>query len=330
MHSNKHFVSVLWGSIFLCAAAAVLSLCLGSICISPVGIIRELAGGGMTSNIIKYSRLPRTLACMTAGAGLAAAGAVLQQVLANKLASPSIIGINAGAGLGVTVCCALGVFSGWMLSLSAFFGSLITVALISVFSGKGGISKTTVILGGVALNSILNAASESITVLNPDVSIMTSEFRVGGFSSVSSSRLLPAAALIILALIVLFTLFNELDILGLGDENAHAVGLPAKKYRALFLCLSALLSGATVSFAGLLGFVGLIIPHLVRRLIGSESRHLLPVSVFTGAGFVTLCDLAARTLFLPYELPVGIIMSIIGGPVFIWLIIRFKGGHSND
>ncbi|MDO5311453.1 MAG: iron chelate uptake ABC transporter family permease subunit [Clostridia bacterium] len=193
MHSNKHFVSVLWISIFLCAATAVLSLCLGSICISPVGIIRELAGGGMTSNIIKYSRLPRTLACMTAGAGLASAGAVLQRVLANKLASPSIIGINAGAGLGVTICCALSVFSGWMLSLSAFFGSLITVALISAFSGKGGISKTTVILGGVALNSILNAASESITVLNPDVSIMTSEFRVGGFSSVSSSRLLPAA-----------------------------------------------------------------------------------------------------------------------------------------
>ena len=330
MHSNKYFAPVLWGSMFLCAAAAVLSLCIGSICISPVGIIRELAGGGMASNIIKYSRLPRTLACMTAGAGLAAAGAVLQRVLANKLASPSIIGINAGAGLGVTICCALGVLSGWMLSLSAFFGSLVTVALISVFSGRGGISKTTVILGGVALNSILNAASESITVLNPDVSIMTSEFRIGGFSSVSASKLLPAAALIILALIALFTLFNELDILSLGDENAHAVGLPAKKYRALFLCLSALLSGAAVSFAGLLGFVGLIVPHLVRRLVGSESRHLLPVSVFTGAGFVTLCDLAARTLFLSSELPVGIIMSSIGGPVFIWLIIRFKGGHSND
>lgn len=330
MHSNKYFAPILCGSILFCTAAAILSLCLGSICISPIGIISELISGGTTSNIIKFSRLPRTLACMTAGAGLAAAGAVLQQVLANKLASPSIIGINAGAGLGVCVCCALGLFSGWAISVSAFLGSLITVTLISVFSGRGGISKTTVILGGVALNSILNAASESITVLNPDVSVMTSEFRVGGFSSVSVSRLMPAAILIILALVVLFTLFNELDVLSLGDENAHAVGLPAGKYRALFLCLSALLSGAAVSFAGLLGFIGLIIPHLVRRLVGSESRRLLPVCVFTGAGFVTLCDLAARTFFLPYELPVGIIMSIIGGPVFIWLILRFKGGHSND
>lgn len=321
-----------WGGLFLCLVLAILSLCLGTVNFTPAQAIRALLqeGNRIHVNILRYARLPRTAACLVAGAALSASGAVLQNVLANKLASPGIIGVNAGAGLGVTLCCAFGAVHGWEVSLSAFLGSLTTVLAISVFAGKTGASRTTVILGGVALNSMLGAFSEAITVLNPNVATLTMEFRIGGFSAVSAERLLPASLLILLALLLLFTLFNELDVLTLGDESAQGVGLPAERYRILFLALAALLAGSAVSFSGLLGFLGLLIPHFVRKIAGNESRHLLPLSALAGASFLTLCDLAARMIFMPYELPVGILMSVIGGPTFVWLLLRMRGGHRND
>ena len=306
------------------------SLCLGNVHFTPVQLISLFRGQGdkVSRSILLYARLPRTLASLAAGAGLAVSGAVLQNVLANRLASPGIIGVNAGAGLGVTLCCAAGALSGLAVSCAAFGGSLITVLFIFLFSHRTNASKTTVILGGVALNSILNAVCESVTVLDTDVAMLSIDFRVGGFSAVSYMRLLPAAGLIALALAVLFTLCNELDVVTLGDETAQGVGLRVGRYRMLFLVLAALLAGAAVSFAGLLGFVGLIVPHFVRRFTGNESGRLLPMCAVAGAGFVTLCDMAARLLFAPYELPVGILMSVVGGPVFLYMLIRHKGGHA--
>lgn len=331
-NNGRKFYGLLAGSLILCSAVAILSLCLGNVRFSLAETVGAIFGRGdrMAVNIMRYARLPRTAACLMAGAALSVSGAVLQIVLANKLASPSVIGVNAGAGLGVTLCCALGFLSGLAVSVSAFLGSLATVLLISLFSGRTGASKTTVILGGVALNSILNAFSESVAVLAPDVAALTTEFRVGGFSAVSAGRLLPASALIAAALIILFTLFNELDVLSLGDESAHSVGLSTAGYRILFLILAALLAGSAVSFSGLLGFVGLIVPHFTRKLAGSESRRLLPLCAVTGACFVTLSDLAARLVFAPYEFPVGILMAFIGGPAFVWLLVRMKGGRRND
>ena len=228
----------------------------------------------------------------------------------------------------MTLACAAGTLSGLGVSCAAFGGSLITVLCIFLFSRRTNASKTTVILGGVALNSILNAICESVTVLDTDVAMLSIDFRVGGFSAVSYPRLLPAAILILLALAALFTLCNELDVVTLGDETARGGGLAVGKYRMVFLVLAALLAGAAVSFSGLLGFVGLIVPHFIRRFTGNESRRLLPVCAVAGAGFVTLCDLAARLLFAPYELPVGILMSVVGGPVFLYMLIRHKGGHA--
>lgn len=324
--STKNFRLLLAGSLVLCLVAAALSLCLGNINFSLQEVFLALCEKGekMNVNILKYARLPRTIACLTAGAALSVSGAVLQNVLANQLASPSIIGVNAGAGLGVTICCACGSMYGWAVSVSAFLGSLITVMAIALFSVKTGASKTTVILGGVALNSMLSAFSESITVLDPDVAVLTTEFRVGGFSAVSAERLLPASLLIVAALAFLFTLFNELDVLALGDESAQGIGLPARKYRLVFLALAALLAGSAVSFAGLLGFIGLIVPHFVRKIAGNESRRLLPLSALSGASFLVLCDLVSRLAFMPYELPVGILMAVIGGPAFVFLLLRLK------
>lgn len=328
MRNKRSYFILLAGSLLFCVLISVLSLALGNIAFSASELFGFLLGKGDTvgRNILLYSRLPRTVACLFAGAGLSVSGAVLQNVLANKLASPSIIGVNSGAGLGVTVCCACGVLSGIGVSVCAFAGSLFAVLIISLFSSRISASKTTVILGGVALNSILGAASEAITVLNPEAAMLTTEFRVGGFSAVSFTRLIPSAIMIAAALLLIFTLSNELDAVSLGDETARSIGLSVRKYRILFLVISALLAGAAVSFAGLLGFIGLIVPHFVRKLAGNESRRLLPLCTVMGAGFVCICDLASRLVFAPYELPVGILMAVIGGPVFVALLVRTKGG----
>lgn len=314
-----------------CLAAAVLSLCLGSVNIRPGEILRFLTTGegGAVGNILRFSRIPRTLACLLAGAALGVSGAVLQKVLNNPLASPSVIGINAGAGLGVNVCCALGLLSGWAVSVGAFLGAFGAVCMIFFLCRRAGASKTTVILSGVAMNSVLGACSEAISVLDPDVAVLSLDFRVGGFGSVSYVRLVPGAVLILLGLMVLLTLGNELDVLALGDETARGLGLKTGQYRILFLSLAALLAGAAVSFSGLLGFVGLLVPHFLRKIVGGESRCLLPMAALVGAGFVAVCDLGGRLLFAPFELPVGILMALLGGPAFAAVILRRKGGASN-
>lgn len=320
-------------AMLLLILAAVLSVCLGVANLTPgqlLKAIRDGAGNSLEGNIFWYVRLPRTAACMLSGAGLAVSGAVIQGVLANKLASPSIIGVNAGAGLAVTICCALGMISGWAIAGGAFAGALVAVLMITFAAQKTGASRTTVILGGVAVNSFLNAVSEAIRTLVPNAGVMSSEFRVGGFTGTTSARILPAGVLILAALIVLMTLCNELDLLSLGEEAAQGLGLSVKKIRTVFLILAALLAGASVSFAGLLGFVGLIVPHIARKLVGGESRHLLPFCILIGAAFVTICDLLGRLIFQPYEMPVGILMSFIGGPFFVFLLLHSKGGHRYD
>ena len=319
-------------AVLLLTAAAVLSLCIGAAGLSPAQLPGALRDGIATTpgRIFYRVRLPRTAACQLAGSAMAVAGCVIQAVLGNPLASPNIIGVNAGAGLAVTVCCAAGAISGWTIAGSAFFGALAAVMLVSVTAQKAGLSRTTVILGGVAVNSFLSAVSEAVTNLVPDAGLLSSDFRVGGFSSVSFPRLIPAGILILGALGALFLLCHELDVMALGEETARGLGLRVGRMRTVFLTLAALLAGASVSFSGLLGFVGLLVPHSVRHLVGSESRLLLPMSALLGAAFVTLADLLARVLFAPYEMPVGILMSLLGGPFFLWLLLHRKGGHRDD
>lgn len=321
--------------IFLAAAtmfvvAAILSICCGVANLTIIQLIeaiKEGTGNSFAGNIFWYVRLPRTMACILAGAGLAVSGAVIQGVLQNKLASPGIIGVNAGAGFGVTLCCMFGAINGWAIAGSAFIGAVAAVMMITLTAQKIGASRTTVILGGVAVNSFLNAGSEAIITLCPDIGIISTDFRVGGFSSVTTARVLPAGVLIIAGIFVLFTLCNELDLMCLGEETAQGLGLSVKRMRSVFLVIAALLAGASVSFAGLLGFIGLIVPHIARKLVGGESRYLLPFCALFGAAFVVMCDLAARLLFQPYEIPTGILLSFIGGPFFVSLLLKHKGGH---
>lgn len=328
MDNKKRFLFLGAAGLFL--LSAVLSLCFGAVSLSLQELAEAVVTGPATpaGQIFWFSRLPRTCACALAGGALSCSGCILQSVLGNKLASPSIIGVNAGAGLAVTLCCALGGLSGWVIAFSSFGGAMAAVFAVVILAQKTGASRTTVILSGIAMNSILNALRDAVTILVPETAMLSSEFRVGDFSSVVTTRLVPASALILIALLAVFSLCSELDVLSLGEETAQSLGLPVKKTRTVFLFLAALLAGASVSFAGLLGFVGLLVPHMARRFVGSESRLLLPFSTLLGAGFVTMCDLISRLVFAPYELPVGILMSVIGGPFFLILLLKRKGGHA--
>ena len=311
-------------AVLVCAIAALASLCLGAAGLSPRALLDAIAGGtdSVAGRVFWYVRLPRTVACLLAGAALSAAGCVIQNVLCNPLASPNIIGVNAGAGLAVTICGAMGLLSGWALAGAAFAGAFLAVIAVSFAAKLAGASRTTVILAGVAVNATLGAVSDTVTSLFPDAGLLGSDFRVGGFGAVVSARLIPAGALILLALGAVIVMSNELEVLSLGEDTAQSLGLNARRMRTVFLALAAVLCGGAVSFAGLLGFVGLIVPHAVRRFAGSECRKLLPLCALWGAAFVTVCDLVARLAFRPRELPVGILLSALGGPFFLYILSK--------
>ena len=318
------------GGIFFLIASALTGIMLGSSLITSSEIWQIITGNSENSaafRILFYVRLPRTLACIVCGAALSVSGAVIQSVLNNRLASPSIIGVNSGAGLAVTLAMACGIYSGLKVSLLAFLGAFTVSLLVSVTARKWGASRSTVILMGVALNSLLNALSDSITTFDSNIGVMSNDFRIGEFSAVTYQKLLPAAAITVIALVILSSLTNELEILTLGQDTAHSLGMNVFAMRTVFLLLASLLAGCAVSVAGLLSFVGLVVPHIVRRISGGKISHLLPLCIIYGGAFVTLCDTLARTLFSPYEVPVGIIMAFIGAPFFVFILIRGKGGH---
>lgn len=328
---NDRYVRLYAAAVFLLLFSAVLGLRLGATEVGFFDALRAIFRGDTytpEARILLYVRLPRVLACLLCGAALSVSGATIQGVLANRLASPSILGVNAGAGLAVTVASACGILGGWRLSLFAFCGAFFAVLLVSVGAKKWGLSRGSVILMGVALNALLGALSDTVTTFVPEVSVMSNDFKIGDFSAVTYARVAPAAVVILFSIAALMTLSNELDLVTLGDETAQGLGLNTGLMRIIFLILSALLAGAAVSVCGLLSFVGLLVPHAVRRMATSESGHLLPLCAICGAGFVTFCDTLSRWISAPYELPVGIVMSFLGAPFFILILVKGKGGHS--
>lgn len=336
MKSSLHNRKTAWlyaGGILLLVAAAALGIFAGSSSLSLTDLSDAFRKGfdySAGTRIFAYVRLVRTLASLLCGAALSVSGAVIQASLANRLASPSIIGVNAGAGLAVTLCTAVGLYGGWQMSFFAFLGAFAAVLLVSLAACRWGASRGTVILIGVAMNSLLGAVSDTVRTVFPDVAVMSNDFRVGDFSAVSFRNLLPALVVIPLITAILLTLHNEMDVLTLGDDHAKGLGLNTTLMRTLFLLFAALLAGCAVSIAGLLSFVGLLVPHAVRRIAGNGSLHLCGLCALYGAAFVCICDTVARTAFAPYEIPVGIIMAFLGAPFFIFILLRGKGGHGRD
>jgi iron complex transport system permease protein len=254
-------------------------------------------------------------------------GAVIQNVLSNPLAAPNIIGVNSGAGLMVALSCAIAPTAVALTPLMAFLGALTGVLLVLFIAERTGAAKITLVLAGVAVSSMFSAGIDAVVTFVPESLNGYSDFRIGGFANLSMNRVIPAFWVILVCLMLAFLLADEMDVLMLGSDTAQSLGLPVRRVRLGLLAIAAALAGAAVSFAGLLGFVGLIVPHIMRRLVGEESRSLLAACALGGAALMTFCDLLARTLFAPYELSVGIVLSLAGGPFFIWLLLRQRGGR---
>jgi len=313
--------------------AAVMSLCIGAVPVAPKDVLSALLFGKaetVSARIILYTRLPRTLAALLAGGALAVSGAVLQTVLCNPLAAPNIIGVNSSAGLAVAIACAAVPMSAAVTPLIAFVGALVGVLLVLGLSEMTGASRMTVVLSGVAVSNLFGAAIDAVITFVPDALNGYSDFRIGGFADVTMARIAPAGGMILIGLLLTLTLSQQMDVLALGAQTAQSLGLSVRPVRLILLVLAAALCGAAISFSGLLGFVGLIVPHMMRRIVGEESLKLTLACAMGGAALVAICDTLARVLFAPYELPVGIVLSFAGVPFFLWLLLRQRGGRISD
>jgi len=271
-------------------------------------------------------RLPRTITAALVGTCLALSGAILQGIMRNPLAGPNIIGVSSGAGLMTLIVIILFPNYYYLAPVGSFTGALLSTLFIYFLAWRDGAAPTKLILAGVAVSSLLSAGNNIIMTFYPDKVSGVIGFMVGGLSSVNWKHVYMIWPYALTGIVLLMLLPNKLNILMLGDESAVGLGLNVEKTRFIFIIISSLLAGAAVSVAGLLGFVGLIVPHMTRLFIGSDYRYLMPATIFTGSATVLLCDTLARVLFAPVEIPVGIIMSALGAPFFLFLLRR-KGEY---
>ncbi len=326
---NKNFtIKSVYGIVLLLAIlviSVIFSLLLGSVKIDLNSFLNALImseGYNAESVIIYNIRLPRVVGAVLAGVGLSVSGVLLQGVTGNDLAGPNIIGINAGAGFAVIFSMCFFNISAVIMPFVAFVGAFLTTLLIVLISSKVNKLKSTVILVGIALTSILNAGISFISLIEPDILTSYNYFSIGGLSGVQLNSLFVPAIIIFLCLTISVLFSRQIDVLCLGDSLAYSLGINVVGFRMICLILASALAAAVVSFAGLLGFVGLIVPHIAKQLVGRSMRMSIIVSAIIGAIIVVVADMLGRFLFAPTELPVGIIMALTGAPFFFWLLFK--------
>jgi iron complex transport system permease protein len=327
-------------NLLLLSCAMVLSVGVGSIFISPAALLKVLAfqvGGAALPNWVPASyvtiifslRLPRTILIALTGAALSGSGAAYQGLFRNPLADPYLIGVASGAGLGAVIAMTLSAsyttFGLFVIPMAAFLGAALTVlAVYELARVRRTIPTTNLILSGVAVSSFATAAS-SFLMLNGNGELRRALVWLLGGSSLSGW--LPVVALLPYALLGLGALLltgHSLNVLQFGDEQAAQLGLPVGRVRVLIVAAATLTTAAAVAFSGIIGFVGLVVPHIVRLVWGSDYRRLLPLSILGGASFLLVADVLARVVMAPQELPVGIITSLVGAPFFLWVLHRAK------
>ncbi|WP_026672667.1 FecCD family ABC transporter permease [Alkalihalobacterium bogoriense] len=294
----------------------------GSIPISLREIWQVLFGESdqVYQTIIMDLRLPRVLIGLLVGACLAASGALLQGVMNNPLADPGIIGVTAGGGLAAIITMILFPQFSLLLPITAFLGAFLTAMIIYGLAWDNGASPLKIILAGVAMNSLLGAVTSGVMVIYSDRVQAVLPWLAGGLNGRSWYHLEFMAPYAIIGLGLSFFTIKSINLLLLGDDSAKLLGQRVELHRFLIIILAAFLAGTAVSVAGLIGFVGLVIPHVIRLLIGEDYRFLLPLSILAGATIVVFADTIARSWFDPTELPVGILLACLGAPFFLYLL----------
>ncbi len=331
---HRYFCRTKAGWLTLCLlllCAVLLSLRLGSSGMDWQtffgGLLRQ--EGYEAQSVILYSlRLPRLLQGILAGVGLSVSGVLLQSVTGNDLASPNIIGVNAGAGFVVILILSYFPTAVIGLPLAAFLGAFLTTLAIMAIANRVDSSKATVILAGIAVQAVLSAGISFFSLLDTDVLVSYNYFSVGGLSNSNIDLLWLPGLIILLGLAVSLAFSGKIQLLCLGDSMALSLGVRVKRVRMLCLVCASASAAAVVSFAGLLGFVGLMVPHISRKLVGPQTGPLLAVSAAVGSILVLTADLVGRIAFAPSEVPVGIVMSLIGAPFFFILLMRRRSARS--
>lgn len=278
--------------------------------------------------VLSSIRLPRVFLGLLIGAALAVAGAGLQAVFRNPLADPAIIGVSGGAAVGAIAMIVIGLdaLGRVALPLAAFAGGLIATMIVYQTARRGGRTEVvTLILAGIAVNAIAGAATGLMINVADDDQLRTIVFWSMGTLGGGTWRVVSVTALFVIPFVFLMARrAGALNVLLLGEEEAYHIGVDTERLRITVVVFAALLTGATVAAAGIIGFVGLLAPHLVRLTIGPDNRTLIPASALVGAILVLLADLVARTTIAPAELPLGVITALVGGPFFLWLLRRTR------
>ncbi|MGW0708307.1 FecCD family ABC transporter permease [Streptomyces sp. NPDC002643] len=300
-------------------------------------LLHHITGQGATGDpaldqIVWTFRAPRVALAALVGAGLAVTGAVLQTLVANPLADPIVLGFSYGASLGAVLVITLGGaalagFGGLGVSGAAFAGALAAgVLAFALGQRRGRLAPTRLVLAGVVVGSVFLSLTSFVQLMATPTELRTVMFWMLGSVAGAQWDQLPTVTVVVLTSTVVLTLFGRrLNALLAGDESATALGVDVNRLRAILLVLSALLTGTVIAVAGGIGFVGLMIPHLVRLTAGADHRRLLPLTALLGATYLVVVDLLSRTLNRPDELPLGILTVLLGAPFFLWLLRRDKG-----
>jgi iron complex transport system permease protein len=320
----------------LLIGAVVAAAGFGAVRVPPASFLRLLLhGAGLRSvampdqrdvTIIVFLRLPRVITAVLVGASLAVCGVVMQGLFRNPMASPEILGISAGGSLGAVIGITTGMASLSLLALPllTITGALVSAALIYLLStSRGGTSLLFIVIAGMAISSLFNGLTSGLLLFSKQYEVSQYIFwTMGGLDGRSWQHVLFSAPVLVPGMVVLSLFSRELNLFTLGEEGAFSLGMRVERTKRLLLILSAVVTGVAISASGPIGFVGLLIPHLFRFIVGADHRTLIPASAMGGALFLVLCDLLGRAIAPPFEIRVGIITAILGSPYLLSLIVR--------
>jgi iron complex transport system permease protein len=318
-------------SFFFLLIALILSLAIGSVFISPKEIWQVILGHGSDTftSILWKIRLPRTVLIALTGAALGGSGATYQGLFRNPLADPFLIGVASGAGLGAVIAMSIKwPYSFWGLMaipMSAFIAALLTVFIVYSLARVGNtIPTTNLILAGVAFSSFATSLTSFLMLRSTGEVRRALGWLLGGASQSGWTAILAIMPYLLIGIGVLIFSGHALNLLQFGDEQAQQLGLNVTRTKRILLAASSLSTAAAVAFSGIIGFIGLIVPHLIRLWFGPDYRRLLPLSILGGATALLICDVVSRVIIAPQEIPVGIITALVGAPFFLWVLKNAK------
>ncbi|EDQ96017.1 iron complex transport system permease protein [Intestinibacter bartlettii DSM 16795] len=324
--SSSKKICMILTTVFVLCFTILISLRIGSIDISFKELIDGMFLSKQSNNflIIRDLRMPRVLSAVLIGGNLAVAGALLQTTMKNPLADPGIIGISSGASLGAIAVMVIFTDLIKYKIIIAFIGGIIAACLVYLIGEDKGFSPVRIILAGVCVNSILNALSSMVTVFNSAGVSSIQTWLLGSLVNITWNDFKILALYTIVGIALCLLVIKSCDLMGLGDKTAQSLGLNVNRVRVMITFVAVFLTSISTGVGGVISFVGLVIPHICRFLIGSSHKFLIPFSYFMGGFLLLVADTVSRNIFRPYEIPVGLTMCLVGGPFFIYILRRSK------